>query len=274
MKSKDIGISEFTFGFAFLYEQTKMNKEDLTAVPILPSTRQEKDEAWDARLPRKGADYYYQFKISDYLYGRNAKFFRNGKYSSPYFRFRLYRDRNDVYTQHRTLKQFSINHPRTYYVAPQFTSESELRTAFIDEEVYKFSRLIPVRRCRDIRDDDSRAHCITYQRGVRKWICHSKTYECEESYFGEELPELYKKEDQEDFWQDINERYVRNLYKKICLDIMKIYKPDKVDHNLDPIIFPKRIPIDSSPQRLLVETSKLLAAFFGVSLVLAGEPRK
>jgi len=37
----EIGISEFTFGYAFLYEQSQANWGGLTAAPILPSLQQE-----------------------------------------------------------------------------------------------------------------------------------------------------------------------------------------------------------------------------------------
>jgi hypothetical protein len=47
------GISEFTFGFAFLSEQANRNWP-LKAVPILPSLQQEADEGWDAKLPTDG----------------------------------------------------------------------------------------------------------------------------------------------------------------------------------------------------------------------------
>ena len=43
-----IGISEFTFGFAFLYESTMANWNDLVAAPVLPSLQQEQNEGWDA----------------------------------------------------------------------------------------------------------------------------------------------------------------------------------------------------------------------------------
>ena len=58
-----IGISEFTFGYAFLYEQTRKNWANLKAAPVLPSLQKEKDEGWDAHLPLQGVDFYYQFKL-------------------------------------------------------------------------------------------------------------------------------------------------------------------------------------------------------------------
>jgi hypothetical protein len=48
-----IGISEFTFGYAFLYEQTRKNWTNLKAAPVLPSLQKEKDAGWDAELSRR-----------------------------------------------------------------------------------------------------------------------------------------------------------------------------------------------------------------------------
>ena len=67
-------ISEFTFGYAFLYEQTRRHWKDLKAAPILPSLQKEADEGWDAQLPTSAADYYYQFKISEHLTRSNSLF--------------------------------------------------------------------------------------------------------------------------------------------------------------------------------------------------------
>jgi hypothetical protein len=62
------GISEFTFGYAFLYEQTRANWNSLTAAPVLPSLQQEADDGWDAHLPLVGTDFYYQFKVTERLF--------------------------------------------------------------------------------------------------------------------------------------------------------------------------------------------------------------
>ena len=56
----EIGISEFTFGYAFLYEQTRANWGGLTAAPVLPSLQQEEEQGWYAHLPLEGTDFYYQ----------------------------------------------------------------------------------------------------------------------------------------------------------------------------------------------------------------------
>jgi hypothetical protein len=86
-----LGISEFTFGYAFLYEQTHANWGKLKAVPVLPSLQQEKAAGWDAHLPLVGTDYYYQFKLSEYPRRSNAKYISDKTYSGPYYRLSLHR---------------------------------------------------------------------------------------------------------------------------------------------------------------------------------------
>src|SRR5689334_5082033 len=94
-----VGISEFTFGFAFLYEQVHANWAGVQAAPILPSLKQEEDDPWDANLPTEATDFYYQFKLTDYLSRSNATFIRDGTYNAPYYRFTFHRRNNNQ--QHR-----------------------------------------------------------------------------------------------------------------------------------------------------------------------------
>jgi hypothetical protein len=68
----EIGISEFTFGYAFLYEQTQANWSDLKAALVLPNLQQEELQGWDARLPLTGTDFYYQFT-------RDKSFLQSGR---------------------------------------------------------------------------------------------------------------------------------------------------------------------------------------------------
>src|SRR4051794_17890584 len=108
----EIGLSEFTFGYAFLYEQTQANRNDLKAVPVLPSLRQEEKQGWDAKLPLYGTDFYYQFKLSDYLSRGNATYIRDRTYNSPYYRVWLHRRNNNQ--QHQRLRLHCVTNPNTY----------------------------------------------------------------------------------------------------------------------------------------------------------------
>src|SRR5690348_14326364 len=113
-------ISEFTFGFAFLFEQTERTWADLIAAPVLPNLKQEEEEGWDAKLPLNGVEYFYQFKLSDYLKASHAKYRKDGpdkRYDAPYFRIALHRHKSNQ--QHQRLRTLCKTHPHTYYVAPE-----------------------------------------------------------------------------------------------------------------------------------------------------------
>ena len=97
----DLGLSEFTFEFSFLYEQVSKNWNNLQTFPLLPSLIKENKIGWDAMLPTKGAMYYYQFKQSELFYRGNAKYISDGTYHAPYFRIKLHKA--DYNKQHRIL---------------------------------------------------------------------------------------------------------------------------------------------------------------------------
>src|ERR1700741_859207 len=139
------GISEFTFGFAFLFEQTNRNWRNLTAAPLLPSLRQEADDAWDARLPLRGIDFYYQFKLSDYLWNGNAKYIKDGTYNSPYYRIALHK--NNRNQQHRRLRQLSRTNNNTFYVSPEFSQLNDFNTSYLSQAITESSRLIRLSNC-------------------------------------------------------------------------------------------------------------------------------
>ena len=156
------GISEFTFGFAFLHEQVQHQDGNFRAMPVLPSLQDENELGWDAHLPLNGTDYYYQFKLSEYLSRRNAKYIVDGTFSGPYYRIWLHR--HDGNKQHRLLRTLSQQCPNTYYVAPELNTRSAFDTHFLTGQITEHSRLIPLTECRDI--NDALQHCICYQNGT------------------------------------------------------------------------------------------------------------
>ena len=194
----EIGISEFTFGYAFLYEQTQANWENLSAAPVLPSLQQEELEGWDARLPLNGTDFYYQFKLSDCLSRGNATYVRDGTYNGAYYRIWLHR-RNDN-QQHQRLRQHCLANPNTYYAAHQFNSIEEFNSKFLARQITENCRIIPLTLCDDITDGEQ--HCITFQAGDPAWILHSEPSRREKSYTGRELGSLYRESSQQ--WRRID----------------------------------------------------------------------
>ncbi|MBZ5644563.1 MAG: hypothetical protein LAO19_17545 [Acidobacteriia bacterium] len=259
-----IGISEFTFGYAFLFEQTQANWGDLKAAPVLPSLQQEEHEGWDARLPLNGIDFYYQFKLSDYLSRGNATFIRNGTYSSPYYRIWLHQ--HNANQQHRRLRQHCIANPNTFYAAPQFNSLEEFNSRFLAHQITTESRIIPLALCDDIHDGDR--HCITFQRGYSAWIFHSEPTKHEKSYTGRELGSLYR--DSRRQWQRIDVHFAERLLEK-TREIAKrviIEEEPKRAAVVRPLL--DEAQVGRERRDLLLRTADILSATLGVTLVLVG----
>lgn len=257
------GISEFTFGYAFLYEQTLRNWGSLVAAPILPSLREENEQGWDAKLPKYGCDFYYQFKLSDRLKKANAKFIADGTYGGPYYRIKLYR--RNCNQQHRVLWQHAQSNQYTYYVAPEFATIDDFNQAFLSNRIIKHSRLIPLRQCNNYHRYDLEQHHITYQENVSGFKQHSKTSQRKESQSGKELESIYIESRQS--WCPIDEKFADKILEqtKEKLDILaeEGYQPD-VGKILD-----ERVPQDMAGKLLL--SAKVLLVVFGVSMVIIGE---
>ncbi|MBN2594848.1 MAG: hypothetical protein JXA81_15180 [Sedimentisphaerales bacterium] len=260
-----LDCSEFTFGYAFLYEQTLKHRDDLVSFPVLPSLREEKNTAWDAHLPLRGIDYYYQFKISDYLSRSNAKYIKEGYYSAPYYRIRLHpANRNQ---QHSILRQLSTDaNKKVYYVSPEFHDKLALTSAFLKQNLTNYSRLIPLSECDDI--NDSEQHYITYQENDPNWTQWSRPKKHKFSFSGKELEIIYR-EDKKD-WVDINLEYAQSLLDSI----KKLVSVDFAKGKLYRAIEDNWLQEESnnlSIRSALMKVSYVVAVVFGVTLVLVGE---
>ncbi len=259
-----LGISEFTFGFSFLYEQTQQHWGDLTAVPVLPNLRQEADQAWDAHLPTIGTDFYYQFKLSDYLLRGNAKYIADNTYYGPYYRIALHK--KDENRQHQRLRQHAQDNPHTYYVAPEVHDLDAFNAAFLAHQITPNTRIIPLQDCDDIEDGEQ--HYITYQPGNLEWIQHSEKKRREKSYSGKEIVRFY--EESRSGWKRIDEEYTANLWQKTVETAQKItVLEDNAEQRQAPRLqdFP---PERERQGAVLLQASRLLSTFFGLTLVIVG----
>lgn len=256
------GISEFTFGYGFLYEQTQANWTSLTAAPILPSLQKEKDEGWDAHLPLRGTDFYYQFKLSDYLSNRNAKYIKDGTYRSPYYRFSLHK--RDFNKQHNTLVRHAKKHPNTFYVAPEFSGIEKFNSAFLSKQILSNSRLIPLNKCKEERNSEQ--HYITFQSGSRAWKVHSEVSSFDSSISGNEIERIYR--ESSNHWREIDETFAKELFDSVSERI--------TDFDVDSTLRAANEELlDISPENknrngYLRRAAELLSINFGVALVIVG----
>lgn len=260
----EVGISEFTFGFAFLYEQTQSYWGNLRAVPVLPNLQQEEEKGWDAHLPLNGIDFYYQFKLSDYLSRFNAKYISDGTYTTPYYRFWLHQRNNN--RQHQRLRQHCQANPNTFYVAPEFNSIEDFNDSFLTRQVASRSRIIPLNGCPDIFDNDH--HCVTFQKGDQSWILHSEPRKQERSFTGDDLNALYK--ESRHTWQRIDLLFAERLLEKtreVARRSLMEAETGQV-HEARPLI--DTLPPVHDRRSLLLRSADILAATLGITLVIVG----
>jgi hypothetical protein len=260
----EIGISEFTFGYAFLFEQTQANWGNLRAAPVLPSLQQEEQEGWDAWLPLNGIDFYYQFKLSDYLSRSNASYIRGDIYNAPYYRFWLHRRKNNQ--QHRRLREHCLFNPNTFYVAPEFNSLEEFNSRFLSRQITANCRIIPLPLCDDILDGEQ--HCITFQSGTPTWILHSEPSRHDISYKGEELGRLYR--ESSDQWRHIDMDFAEHLFEKtreIAKRVIAQEEPER-EQVVRPLL--DEAPARREKREFLLRAADILSATLGVTLVLVG----
>jgi hypothetical protein len=259
------GVSEFTFAFAFLFEQTRSEWGNLSVAPILPSLNREAELGWDARLPVMGQDYYYQFKLSERLSRWNAKYLNDGTYQAPYFRISLHRRHGN--RQHRQLMDHAATHPETYYVAPEFSGLDQFNAAFLDRQIVAQSRLIPLRDCEPIYDGDQ--HHITFQSDKRGWKQHSQAAHHEYSVFGRELGVMYEKA--RSHWEAIDTGYAKHLFDSTVARIQRQYGGEASgDRSVLRLL--DLGPTETNRIGYLLKASEILWAFYGLTLVLAGDP--
>lgn len=259
-----IGISEFTFGYAFLYEQTHANWGNLQAAPVLPNLQQEQQEGWDAHLPLNATDFYYQFKLSDHLSRKNAKYMSDGTYAGPYYRLAFHRKDNN--RQHQRLRNHAAANPNTYYVAPEFTDTDDFNAAFLARQLTAQSRMIPVVDCDDVADGDQ--HYITFQEGQPGWIQHSERKNHGRSFFGRDLEKLYR--GSERHWRSVNKPYATELFERAAHVVRAVLEKEARR------TFQAALPLlDFNPNQakrgdILIHTSQILSVFLGVTMVLVG----
>jgi len=258
-----IGISEFSFGFAFLHEQVMIYHNTLCAAPILPNLFREWECGWDARLPSVGTDFYYQFKISEYLSRSNARFIRDGTYEGPYYRISLHRA--GMNRQHQRLKELSRDNPHTFYVAPEFNNLNQFNSAFLTQSISSQSRLFPLAECGEIHD--SKQHYITYQDNSEEWILHSEKKVYTKSFFGKNLSALYL--ETKKMWKPIDKEYINQLFYKTIKNAERIMDSEKWIDYTKPDFF-NFDPETSTSDQTLMKISQLLSIFYGATLILIG----
>ncbi len=261
----DLGLPGFTFGFSFIYEQTRRHWGELCGVPLLPSLQDENRVGWDAILPTVGTNYYYQFKRSELLQRSNAKHISEGPYLDPYFRFYLHKSNYD--RQRRFLWEHAqkLGNHNIYYVTPETVSRSKFRAAFMNNTIHEHSKLIPLRGCHNYPFDNGKLLYITYEYNVKGFHQYSDSYKGDGDIFRKNIESLFEKSEKD--LVPIDENYSDNFLKNTINSIEDLVKDcylSGVQKLLD-VRFP-----ETKIEKILF-SAKILSAAFGISAELVGK---
>jgi hypothetical protein len=260
-----IGISEFTYGFAFLFEQVNANWIGVDAAPILPSLQTEQMSGWDVSIPLFGVPFFYQFKIPEYLSAAHATYIADGTYSGPYYRIDLHR--RDYDNQHRRLKELAAINPNTFYAAPELNTPAEFTAQFLAQTLVDASRLIPLTDCDDIEPDDDSQHRITFAPGAVEWAFHSTLHRKTLSYKGRKsLHDLYVKS--RPSWSRLDEHYAEDLLSRIVATRQKV-TGDRLPMPEGPFL-PQSRKRREARETAFARLADVLATEFGASMLIAG----
>ena len=260
-----IGISEFTFGFAFLFEQVNANWIGLDAAPILPSLQTEQMSGWDVSIPMFGVPFFYQFKIPEYLSAAHATYIADGTYGGPYYRIDMHRRENN--NQHRRLKALAAISPNTFYAAPELNSQAAFTTQFLAQTLVDASRLIPLTDCDDIAPDDDSQHRITFTPGAADWAFHSEIHRKTLSYKGRDsLRDLYAKT--RSSWARLDQHYAEDLSSRMVASLQKVTgkRFGLAKQLLRPTTGKRRDARDAA----FASVADILATEFGASMLIVG----
>jgi hypothetical protein len=190
-RKRFLSVSEFTFGYQLLFEQTLDYHDELLCMPILPNLRQEGSLGWDVCLPTKGGCLFFQFKKSECIVNRNADCVKPDGYYNEYFRtpcFRIKICENRNHNQYDKLKRWSQRFPWTFYVAPEISNDTNYLEYSSNFSVTEHSRFINLGNCRTYPENDRNSHYIVYHpEVVEPRICSEDSHPIEGSIFGREL---------------------------------------------------------------------------------------
>ena len=152
MKSE---FSEFSYGFALTHGLLK-DTPSIDVVPHFPSLVEEGKLGYDVKLAYWGIPIFLQFKLSDYLTRRPAKYWDN--YHEPYFRFDI--TPLTISQQHNLLKDLAENEEEVFYVSPIFWKTTQFNDAFRANHVAARSMWLPLGQLPYLTDDEP--HHVTY----------------------------------------------------------------------------------------------------------------
>ena len=181
-------FTELSYSFAFTENLMRIHSPFGAAYPWFSFPGDEVAWGHDLAIPlyRNGWNvYFFQFKRSEWVDSTSAKEYImcNGKLSSTYFRFRLYK-KNNSYQQQNSLakldkKMKSINTIKrcAFYAAPEFISYSDISRHFFAGDVVEHSALFSAKDIKKAKKlSGNMQHSIAYEESsIHGYLCECFT---------------------------------------------------------------------------------------------------
>jgi hypothetical protein len=136
----DSEFTEFSYGFCLTREVIDSAGGGLISAPEFPSLVSEGQPGggYDVRLDF-GVFTYLQFKLSEYMFGEQSG--QSDVIGLPYYRFKLMPRWRSL--QHDMLLELEATGELAYYVAPQFSLQTEFNAAFQSNQIIQSSLWVP-----------------------------------------------------------------------------------------------------------------------------------
>ncbi|CEO11988.1 Uncharacterised protein [[Clostridium] sordellii] len=149
MKSQ---FSEFTYGFSVTNELLYYFRDNTSQAPIFPSLLEEGRDGggYDMKINYDGIPIFLQFKLSEFMYSKNAK--ELDLFNNPYYRFSLMPSKYS--NQHKMLIDLESSGEMVYYSAPKFHTIEELNNYFSNNTIVDNSIFISPTEIGQLPDDD------------------------------------------------------------------------------------------------------------------------
>ena len=162
----DSEFSEFSYGYALTDELIHYHKTKLKVAPVFPSLYDEgAGKGYDLKLDRQnGIPLFLQFKVSHYMYGRNAKEFSIGTFASPFYR--MYITPRNISTQQKDLLALEMaGNSEVRYVAPAFHELNSLDNFYLNHRVMENSLWVSPSFVEPTVDNQR--HHVSFQLGIK-----------------------------------------------------------------------------------------------------------
>lgn len=163
-------FSEFTFGYALTDNLISACPPGVKGVPIFPSLKAEgkEDGGYDVEIPRFSAPLFLQFKLPQVVKRKQDSEQNEHPLSTTFYRMHLMR--RDRSPQHASLVKHASRGREVYYVTPEFSSNDEINTYYIDGTVHEHCAFFAPEEIGPLEDD--KPHHVAYELGNdTAWLC-------------------------------------------------------------------------------------------------------